>query len=129
MPNERVGQDAFAVIREAMRHKSMVALGRLVLSKRERVIALEAYDKGLLGTTLRYPYEVRKAENYFSDLPELSIALDMLTLAEHILVSKASEFDPATFRDRYEEALLAHLKAKQAGTVPERRKTFALAAS
>src|SRR5262249_30353969 len=78
-----------------------------------------------LGTTLRYPYEVRKAEDYFCDLPDLTIAPDMLTLAEHILDSKASEFDPATFRDRYEEALLAHLKAKQAGAVPERRKTFA----
>ena len=77
------------------------------------------------GTTLRYPYEVRKAEDYFCDLPDLTIAPDMLTLAEHILDSKASEFDPATFRDRYEEALLAHLKAKQAGAVPERRKTFA----
>jgi hypothetical protein len=69
----------------------MVALGRLVLSKRERVIALEPYDKGLLGTTLRYPYEVRKAEDYFCDLPDLTIAPDMLTLAEHILDSKASE--------------------------------------
>ena len=125
MPSEPVGQEAFAVIREAMRGKRMVALGRLVLSKRERVIALKPYDKGLLGTTLRYPYEVRKAEDYFCDLPDLTIAPDMLTLAEHILDSKASEFDPATFRDRYEEALLAHLKAKQAGAVPERRKTFA----
>ena len=125
MPSEPVGQEAFAVIREAMRGNGMVALGRLVLSKRERVIALEPYDKGLLGTTLRYPYEVRKAEDYFCDLPDLTIAPDMLTLAEHILDSKASEFEPATFRDRYEEALLAHLKAKQAGAVPERRKTFA----
>jgi len=72
-----------------------VALGRLVLSKRERVIALEAYDKGLLGTTLRYPYEVRKAEDYFCDLPDLTIASDMRKLAEHILDSKAAEFDPA----------------------------------
>ena len=68
---------------------------------------------------------MRKAEDYFCDLPDLTIAPDMLTLAEHILDSKAAEFDPATFRDRYEEALLAHLKAKQAGAVPERRKTFA----
>src|SRR6266566_184811 len=105
MPSAPVGQEAFAVIREAMRGKGMVALGRLMLSKRERVIALEPYD-------------------YFCDLPDLTIAPDMLTLAEHILDSKASEFDPATFRDRYEEALLAHLKAKQAGAVPERRKTF-----
>ena len=120
-PNEPVGQDAFAVIREAMRHKGMVALGRLVLSKRERVIALEPYDRGLLGTTLRYPYEVRDAADYFAELPELAVAPDMLTLAERILDSKAGDFNPATFRDRYEEALVAHLKAKQAGAVPEQK--------
>jgi DNA end-binding protein Ku len=124
-PNEPVGQEAFAVIRQAMRGTGMVALGRLVLSKRERVIALEAYDKGLLGTTLRYPYEVREAKDYFCDLPELTIAPDMLTLAEHIIASKAGEFDPSSFRDRYEEALLAHLKAKQAGAMQERKRTFA----
>src|SRR6266436_8797028 len=124
-PARRSGQEAFAVIREAMRGKGMVALGRLVLSKRERVIALEPYDKGLLGTTLRYPYEVRNAEDYFCDLPELTIAPDMLTLAEHILDRKAGEFNPTIFRDRYEEALLAHLKAKQAGAVQERKQTFA----
>jgi DNA end-binding protein Ku len=125
MASEPVGQEAFAVIREAMRGKEMVAIGRLVLSKRERVIALEAYDKGLLGTTLRYPYEVRKVQDYFCDLPDVSIAPDMLSLAEDILDSKAADFDPATFRDRYEEALLAHLKAKQAGVVQERKQTFA----
>ncbi len=124
-PNEPVAQEAFAVIREAMRGKDMVALGRLVLSKRERVIALEAYDKGFLGTTLRYPDEVRNATDYFCDLPDLTIAPDMLTLAEHILDRKAGDFDPATFRDRYEEALLAHLKAKQAGAVREQKPTFA----
>jgi DNA end-binding protein Ku len=124
-PSEPVGQEAFAVIREAMRGKGMVALGRLVLSKRERVIALETYDKGLLGTTLRYPYEVRKAEDYFCDLPDLTIAPDLLTLARHIVDSKATDFDPLTFRDRYEEALLAHLKAKQSGAVQERKPRFA----
>jgi len=125
-PNEPVGQEAFAVIRDAMRGKGMVALGRLVLSKRERVIALEAYDKGLLGTTLRYPYEVRDAKDYFSELPDLTLAPDMLTLAEHILDSKAGTFEPATFRDRYEEALLAHLKAKQAGAGQGSKPTFAV---
>jgi DNA end-binding protein Ku len=124
-PSEPVGQEAFAVIREAMRGKGMVALGRLVLSKRERVIALETYDKGLLGTTLRYPYEVRKAEDYFCDLPDLTIAPHLLTLARHIVDSKATDFDPLTFRDRYEEALLAHLKAKQSGAMQERKPTFA----
>src|SRR6266702_4505401 len=124
-PSEPVGQEAFAIIREAMRSKRMVALGRLVLSKRERVIALEPYDKGLLGTTLRYPSEVRKAEDYFCDLPELTLAPDMLTLAGHIVDSKVADFDPSTFRDRYEEALLAHLKAKQAGAVQEQNPPFA----
>jgi DNA end-binding protein Ku len=124
-PNEPVGQEAFAVIRDAMRGRGMVALGRLVLSKRERVIALEPYDKGLLGTTLRYPYEVRNVTEYFGDLPELTVAPDMLKLAEHIVDSKAAAFDPSLFRDRYEEALLAHLKAKQAGAVGEQKPTFA----
>src|SRR5947208_2194306 len=100
-----------------MRGKGMVALGGLVLSKRERVMALERYDNGLLRNTLRYPYEVRNARDYFSDLPDVTLAPDMLTLATHILDSKAAAFDPATFRDRYEEALLARLKAKQAGMV------------
>ena len=123
-PNEPVAQEAFAVIREAMAHKTMVALGRLVLAKRERGIALEPYGKGMLGTTLRYPYEVRDAADYFSGLPELALAPDMLALATQILESKVADFDPSVFRDRYEEALLAHLKAKQAGTVQESKPTF-----
>src|SRR5712692_2744503 len=100
-PNEPVAQEAFAVIRDAMRGKAMVALGRLVLSKRERVMALEAYDKGLLGTTLRYPDEVRNAQDYFGDLPDLAIAPEMRKLAEHILDGKAGDFDPSAFRDRH----------------------------
>ena len=68
-PNEPVGQEAFAVIREAMRDKSMAALGRVVLSKRERVIMLQPWDNGIMGTTIRYPYEVREAKDYFYDIP------------------------------------------------------------
>jgi DNA end-binding protein Ku len=118
-PNDPVGQDAFAVIREAMRSKALVALGRVVLSKRERVMALEPYDKGLIGTTLRYPYEVRHATDYFDEIPDLTPEPELLRLAAHILESKAGAFEPATFRDRYEEALLAHLRAKQAGLPPQ----------
>ena len=70
-PNDPVGQDAFAVIREAMRSKALVALGRIVLAKRERVIALEPHEKGLIGTMLHYPYEVRNSKDYFADIPEL----------------------------------------------------------
>ncbi len=125
-PNEPVGQEAFAVIREAMRQKNMVALGRLVLTKRERVIALEPYGKGLLGTTLRYPYEVRNASDYFSEVPELAVAPDLLKLAEHIVDSKIAAFNPMAFRDRYEEALLDHLKTKEAGAVRQEKTAFAV---
>ena len=114
-PNDQVGQDAFAVIREAMRGKGMVALARVVLAKRERVIMLEPWDKGLMGTTLRYPYEIRDAKEYFDDIPNVKLELDMLKLAEHILQSKAGDFDPAQFVDHYEEAVVEMLKKKQAG--------------
>src|SRR4051794_16870876 len=86
-PNDNVGQEAFAVIRDAMKGKGVVALGRIVLHKRERVIALEPFGKGLLGTTLRYPYEVRAAEDYFNDISDVKISGEMLKLAEHILES------------------------------------------
>jgi DNA end-binding protein Ku len=119
VPTDKVGQDAFAVIHDAMRGKDKVALGRVVISKREHVIALEPYGKGLLGTTLRYPYEVRNADEYFDDIAEVKITPDMLKLAEHILETKATDFDPSTFVDRYETALVELLKEKQAGIQPK----------
>jgi DNA end-binding protein Ku len=96
-PNDQVGREAFAVIREAMRGKDMVALGRIVLAKRERVIALQPWENGLLGTTLRYAYEVRSASEYFDEIPTTKVPKDMLELAEHILESKAGDFDPSSF--------------------------------
>ena len=114
-PNDEVGQEAFAVIREAMRGKGMVALARVVLAKRERVIMLQPWDKGVLATTLRYPYEVRGSDEYFEDIKDVKVAPDMLKLAEHILDSKAAEFDPRDFVDHYEEAVVELLKQKQAG--------------
>src|SRR4051794_20108986 len=114
-PNDQAGQDAFAVIREAMRDKGMAALGRVVLAKRERVIMIEPWDKGLLGTTLRYPYEIRDARQYFADVADVKVDPEMLKLAEHILQSRGAEFQPSTFVDRYETAVFEMLKAKQAG--------------
>ena len=114
-PNDQAGQDAFAVIREAMRGKGMAALGRVVLAKRERVIMLEPWDTGLMGTTLRYPYEIRDAKEYFDDIPSVKVEPDMLKLAEHILKSKATDFNPSRFVDHYEQAVIAMLKNKQAG--------------
>ena len=115
VPNDEVGQEAFAVIREAMRDKGMVALGRVVLSKRERVIALQPWEKGLLGATLRYASEVRDASDYFDELPDVRVERDMLKLAEHILNSKKADFDPTEFVDHYEEALVEMLRKKQEG--------------
>jgi len=115
VPDDKVGQEAFAVIRDAMRGKDMVALGRVVISKRERVVMLEAFDKGLMGTTLRYPYELRDAATYFDDIPDVKIPKEMLALAEHILDSKKADFKPEQFADRYEEALVDMLRKKQAG--------------
>ena len=125
MPNDQVGQEAFAVIREAMRGKSMVALARVVLAKRERVIMLQPWDKGLMGTTLRYPYEIRDAKEYFDDIPNVKVAPDMLKLAEHILNNKAADFDPSQFRDHYEEAVVEMLKKKQAGIPAPRERAAA----
>ena len=124
-PNDQVGREAFSVIREAMRGKGMVALGRIVLAKRERVIALQPWDNGLLGTTLRYAYEVRDSSEYFDDIPDAKIPKDMLQLAEHILEGKAGDFDPASFVDRYEEAVVDMLKNKQAGAPVSKHKAAA----
>src|SRR6185295_18778020 len=114
VPNDDVGVEAFAVIREAMVGKGVVALARVVMNKRERVIALEPHGKGLIGTTLHYAYEVRKAEDYFGDIPDIKIAPDMLKLAQHIVEEKEGEFEPETFVDHYEEALVEIIRKKQA---------------
>jgi DNA end-binding protein Ku len=119
-PNDQAGQDAFAVIREAMRGKGQVGVGRVVLSKRERVIMIEPWDKGLVGTTLRYSYEIRDGHEYFDDISDTKVEPDMLKLAEHILKSKAADFDPSQFVDHYEEAVVEMLKKKQAGLVVSR---------
>ena len=124
-PDGQVGQDAFAVIREAMHGKDMVALGRVVLAKRERVIMLQPWDKGLMATTLRYPYEIRDAKEYFDDIPDAKVEPEMLELAQHILQSKATNFDPSKFVDRYEEAVVEMLKKKQAGLPVSREHALA----
>src|SRR5580698_6042437 len=103
-----------------MRGKGMVALGRVVLSKRERVIMLQPWDKGIMGTTVRYPYEVRDSKDYFYDIADVKVQPDLLQLAEHILKNKEARFDPAQFVDRYEQAVLEVLKTKQEGLPAER---------
>ena len=115
VPNDKVGQDAFAVIRDAMKGKGMVGVGRVVISKRERPIILEPFGKGMRGMTLRYSYEVRNAEDYFSDIPDVKIPGEMLKLAEHIVDTKSDDFDPTEFEDHYETAVVELLRQKQSG--------------
>ena len=115
VPDGKAGVDAFAVIRDAMKDQERVALARIVLTNREHIIAIEPRGKGLLGTTLRYPYELRDEDEYFDDIKNPKISKDMIELAGHILKTKAAHFDPSKFKDEYENALKALVKRKAAG--------------
>ena len=106
VPDGKVGHDAFAVIRETIRSMNKVAIGRVVLTNREHIIALEPLDKGLMGTLLRYPYEVRSEKEYFDDIQDVKVTKDMLDLARHIVEQKSGSFEPDRFEDRYESALI-----------------------
>ena len=114
-PDGKVGHDAFAVIRETIREMDKVAIGRVVLTNREHIIALEAMDKGLIGTLLRYPYEVRDPAEYFDDIQDVKVTKDMLDLARHIVEQKAGRFEPGKFEDQYETALVDLINQKRAG--------------
>ena len=114
-PDGEIGQQAYAVIREALKKESMVALGRVILTTREHVIAIGPRGKGLLGVTLRYPYEIRKESDYFGDLPNERVSKDVLDLATHIVTTKAGHFHPEQFEDHYERALRELIQRKQRG--------------
>src|SRR5476651_474207 len=115
-PDGKVGHDAYAVIRETIREMNKVAIGRVVLTNREHIIALEAFDKGLMGTLLRYPYEVRSEAEYFDDIQDVKVTKDMLDLARHIVEKKSGSFEPERFEDRYESALIDLINQKRNGT-------------
>ena len=125
-PDGKTGADAFAVIRDAMKNKGKAALGRIVLTTREHVMKLQPLGKGLLGTTLRYPYELRDEADYFDGIPSPRVSKEMVDLAAHILDTKAAKFDPDKFVDKYETALKKLVKRKAAGKTieaPERDET------
>jgi DNA end-binding protein Ku len=115
VPDGKVGHDAFAVIRETIRSMNKVAIGRVVLTNREHIIALEPLDNGLMGTLLRYPYEVRSEKEYFDDIQDVKITKDMLDLAKHIVEQKSGSFEPEQFDDRYESALIDLINQKRNG--------------
>src|SRR6201996_7339215 len=115
VPDGKVGHDAFAVIRETIRSRDKAAIGRVVLTNREHIIALEPLDKGLMGTLLRYPYEVRDEKEYFDDVQDVKVTKDMLDLAKHIVEQKSASFEPEQFEDRYESALIELINQKRNG--------------
>ena len=121
-PDGKMAEEAFAVIREAMARKKMAGIGRVVLSRRERLLMLHPRGKGMMATTLRYPYEVRQDGEYFADIHDVKLPAEMLDIAQEIIARKSGHFEPDKFADRYEEAVVGMLRAKQAGqtfTVPE----------
>src|SRR5689334_23313466 len=115
VPDGKVGHDAYAVIRETIRSMDKVAIGRVVLTNREHIIALEPLGKGLMGTLLRYPYEVRSENEYFDDVQDVKVTKDMLDLARHIVDQKSGDFEPEKFEDHYEAALVDLINQKRSG--------------
>lgn len=115
LPANDVGEEAFVLIREALRKKKAAAIAYTVLFRRLRPVLIRAHRKGLIATTLNFDYEVRSSKQAFKDIPKLKIADEMLELAQHILKTKAGEFDPTKFEDRYEDALAELVKAKIEG--------------
>ena len=118
VPEEEMSQEAFAVIREAMRKEDLVGLARVVIYRREHLLLLAPRGKGLMATTLRYKTDVRAEKSYFDDIEKIKVPADMLKLAVQILESKKGHFDPSKFEDRYETALMDLIKAKRAGKSP-----------
>ncbi len=114
-PTDRVGEEAFAVIRNAMRQEKMVGLARVVLFRRERIVMLEPRSKGITVTTLHYANEVHQAANYFDEIPDLELPKQMLELATHIITKMTGKFQPERFDDRYENALIELIRSKQKG--------------
>src|SRR5918994_1061773 len=117
-PDGAVAEETFRVIQLAMREKEKVALSRVVLSSRERLIALTCRDKGFLMMTLRSADEVRDAKEFFSDISDEEPEPEMLELAEKLIEQKSGKFDPSEFKDRYHDAVVEMVKAKVQGQEP-----------
>jgi DNA end-binding protein Ku len=124
-PEDKVGQEAFAVIRDAMKKKKTVGIARVVMARRERVMMLEPFGKGIMGTTLHYPYEIRSEESVFEEIPGLKLPDQMVGLAETIIDKMSGEFEPEKFEDRYENAMIELIQSKQAGLPPPKEKPAA----
>ena len=113
VPREDIGQEAFAVIRDAMAREGVIGLARIVLSSRERPFLIEPTGSGLSGVTLRFAHEVRGEADYFSEIPQMKLPVEMMKLAQHIIQTKLGDFDPSMLEDHYRRALVRILREKR----------------
>src|SRR5215813_2627007 len=114
-----------SVIRDAMKKKKMVGIARVVMARRERVMMLEPFGKGIMGTTLHYPYEIRSDEAVFEEIPEMKLPDQMIGLAEDIIDKMTRQFEPDRFEDLYESAMIALIRSKQEGLPAPKEKPAA----
>ena len=119
---DRMGKEAFVLLRDGMKTAKVAAIARTVLFRRMRTVLIRAHGKGLIASTLNFDYEVRSSEKAFEELPDLKIEGEMLDLAEHIIGKKKGSFDASTFDDRYEAAVAELVKAKIEGrSLPKKK--------
>jgi DNA end-binding protein Ku len=119
---DKLGTDAFVLLRDGMKQEKVAAIARTVLFRRVRTVLIRVHGKGLIASTLNFDYEVRSADKAFEDLPDLKIEGEMLDLAEHIIETKKGSFDASSFDDRYEAAVAELVKAKIEGrSLPKRK--------
>ena len=117
-PDGAMAEETFAVLREAMRKSGKLAIARLVLSSRERVVTIGSRENGMFVCTLRNPNEVRGTAEYFGNIPAGKPDAEMLQLAEALIKQKETTFDPKNYEDRYEIALMAMIREKLKGHKP-----------
>ncbi|MBW4090908.1 MAG: Ku protein [Proteobacteria bacterium] len=117
-PDGKLAQEAFGVIRTAMEKSGQIALGRVVIGTRERILALEPRGKGILAYTVRTDAEVRKPDEIFAGISDKAADPSMISIAEKIIEQQEGPFDPSQFVDRYEEALKALIEDKKTGQKP-----------
>jgi DNA end-binding protein Ku len=117
-PDGAMAEETFTVLREAMREAGKLAIGRLVMSSRERVVTIAPREKGMFVCTLRAPNEVRATSTYFDEIPDEKPDAEMLQMAEALIAQKTAKFDPKSYEDRYEAALMAMIKEKLKGHKP-----------
>jgi DNA end-binding protein Ku len=119
---DRMGRDAFIVLRDGMRKEGVAAIARTVLFRKLRTVLLRAHGNGLIATTLNFDYEVRSSKQAFEEVSDLKIEGEMLELAEHIIGTKQGTFDAKAFDDRYEAAVAELVKAKIEGrSLPKKK--------